>query len=253
MFDQPRTRSGPTALILGAILGSAFAAAFLSTGTGRHLPADEQSVELSGADREHDGIAAARSYEELGETPWFRRGDSAAAAARLGSTQGRVFVGTAADVIAARSLRRAFDGAPPVVPHGVADHRASSCLTCHAEGMAFPGGDRAPPICHDVLASCGQCHVSGASSVPGVDVAAAERRFGGSDFVPLRAVRGVRATSGAPPMIPHATRMRERCLSCHGATGDSPIVTQHPARAQCRQCHGGSASLDQHAFGRGDR
>ena len=234
-------------LFLGVVVGAAMAVAFLSTGTtSAPSPIGRQHPGLAEANKGE--VPAARSYGELEHAPWWRKGEPVALD-QLPMADGRDFVGTVADALEHRARRRAFDGAPPVIPHGGADQPASACLACHDDGMAFAGGQRAPRICHEPLSSCGQCHVAATTPIPGVDAAAAEVRYGPSAFEPLVAQTGRPAFVGAPPPIPHATAMRDRCLSCHGAGGLRPLLTQHPARAQCRQCHVASASLDQHAFG----
>ena len=246
MFDEPRSRLAGPAVIFGAVVGAAIAVAFLSTGTGRHLsdgPAPEPVArELVSSDE----TPAARSYGELGDNPWHERGDFPAILAQLPISGGRGVTGTPEDVMRDRAQRRAFDGAPPVVPHPVDDHRAGSCLPCHGEGMAFPAGDRAPAMCHQPLASCGQCHVPAFAAAPGVDAAAAEARFSSTDFRGLLARRGDKAHDKAPPTLPHSTALRSRCLTCHGLGAPEPIVTQHPERASCRQCHVAVAELDKH-------
>ena len=44
---------------------------------------------------------------------------------------------------AERAKRRAFDGAPPVIPHGVRQRTSASCLACHRKG-ALVNGKLAP-------------------------------------------------------------------------------------------------------------
>jgi cytochrome c-type protein NapB len=147
-----------------------------------------------------------------------------------------------AAVLAARAKRRAYDGAPPTVPHPIDQASATSCLACHGEGLALNSGVRAPKMSHALYANCMQCHVEQSSA-----------RFEPLEVVenlsqPLeQSGRGTRAWPGAPPTIPHATWMRTNCLSCHGPTGAEAIRTTHPQRASCLQCHAPSAVLDQTA------
>jgi predicted CXXCH cytochrome family protein len=43
---------------------------------------------------------------------------------------------------------------------------------------------------------------------------------------------------GAPPTIPHKVFMRENCGACHvGPGAREEILTTHPERTRCRQCH----------------
>jgi nitrate reductase (cytochrome), electron transfer subunit len=148
-----------------------------------------------------------------------------------------------ASSLAARARLRAYDGAPPVVPHSVDEHGAPACLACHERGMRVDGDRIAPAMSHESYASCLQCHGSPGERpresplAPSVSTTSA--------FVGLAArPYGERAYAGAPPTIPHRTFMRERCTTCHGvwATG---LASTHPWRQSCSQCHAPSAPLDQ--------
>jgi len=64
---------------------------------------------------------------------------------------------------AERAERRAYDGAPPVIPH---EDFATTCTACHdTAGMAVAGVGFAPPSPHaetmglSAVARCRQCHV----------------------------------------------------------------------------------------------
>lgn len=131
----------------------------------------------------------------------------------------------------ARAERRAYSGAPPVIPHGISQKSSASCLTCHRNG-AVVAGKIAPRISHPEYASCTQCHVvsqgMGRRNVPNVG-----NTFHGT----LTAGRGTRTGIGAPPTIPHSTWMRSNCLACHGPAGKAGLRTTHPQRKSCRQCH----------------
>jgi len=135
---------------------------------------------------------------------------------------------------AVRAGRRAYDGAPPTIPH---ESFGINCTACHdAQGQSVAGVGFAPASPHegtDVAGRtmrCNQCHVF----VTTTDL------FVVSDFVglaqDLRA--GARATPGAPPTIPHGILMRENCIACHdGPDAREEIRTSHPERQRCRQCH----------------
>jgi len=145
----------------------------------------------------------------------------------------------------ARASRRAFDGAPPTVPHPVDADSSTSCVACHGEGLNLRG-IHAPKVSHAFMPNCLQCHVeqraADLEAVAGV----------ASSFEGLASFgRGSRAWQGAPPTIPHATFMREDCASCHGPQGASPIRTSHPWQVSCTQCHAPSATLDQAVFDAG--
>ena len=133
-----------------------------------------------------------------------------------------------------RAERRAYDGAPPVVPH---DDFGMTCSACHDEqGMPVDGVGYAPASPHDGTSKdystqrCRQCHVF--SLDDGVFVA--------NDWTGLQQdlSPGGRLTATSPPTIPHATLMRENCLACHsGPAARAEIVTTHPERERCTQCH----------------
>jgi cytochrome c-type protein NapB len=133
-----------------------------------------------------------------------------------------------------RATTRAYDGAPPPIPH---DASLGTCLTCHDDdGAEIAGVGVAPASPHGALPAsgsmqrCRQCHVPIAT--PAVFVAS---RFAG---LPQGPWKGARATPGAPPTIPHAIQLRENCLACHAGPGArAEIRTSHPERARCRQCH----------------
>lgn len=138
--------------------------------------------------------------------------------------------------LADRARNRAYDGAPPTIPHPVPTQSAAGCLACHGEGLKV--GDRvASKMSHAMMSNCTQCHVE-QSPVP------AETSFVGV----YRAGPGGRASPGAPPTIPHHTWMRENCTSCHGLVTRPGTRTTHPWLTNCTQCHAPSAALDQHDF-----
>jgi cytochrome c-type protein NapB len=147
-----------------------------------------------------------------------------------------------------RSSRRAYDGAPPVVPHPVAQDSAASCLACHGPGLVIK--DKiASKISHPPYTSCTQCHVPAVGTrIPATEQALlepiAENEFAGMN-APLK---GTRAWPQAPPTVPHSTLMRSDCLSCHGPQGLFGLRTPHPDRRSCTQCHVSTADMDQHDF-----
>ncbi len=144
--------------------------------------------------------------------------------------------------LAQRAQRRAFSGAPPVVPHAIDQQNAASCLVCHGEGLRV-GQVVAPKMSHETYANCTQCHVESINRAlpPTTGPRAAATLFQGL----ANPGPGERAWPGAPPTIPHTTWMRESCTSCHGTLADKGLMTSHPWRGNCVQCHGLSAGLDQ--------
>lgn len=143
--------------------------------------------------------------------------------------------------IADRAKNRAYDGAPPTIPHPSEGLYAASCLACHGDGLKV--GERiASKISHTHLSNCTQCHVE-QGRLPFRDVPQ-ENGFVGV----YRAGSGQRASPGAPPTIPHHTWMRENCTSCHGLITRPGTRTTHPWLSNCTQCHVPSAALDQVEF-----
>lgn len=140
-----------------------------------------------------------------------------------------------------RASRRAFNGAPPVIPHSVENTSDSACYACHGQGLRI-GEQVANRMSHEFLANCLQCHAPPPPK-PFADVdAEVDNRFAGLP-TPLA---GERAFAGAPPTIPHSTWMREQCLACHGnEAGWAGLQTTHPWRSRCLQCHAPSAELEQ--------
>ncbi len=139
-----------------------------------------------------------------------------------------------------RASRRAYNGAPPVIPHAVENTSDAACYACHSNGVAM-GGMKASVMSHEFLANCLQCHAPMAPA-PFRDLEAAVE----TTFVGLPAPQaGTRAYPGAPPTIPHSTWMRENCHACHGGNGWAGMETTHPWRTNCTQCHAPSAELDQ--------
>ncbi len=133
-----------------------------------------------------------------------------------------------------RAERRAYDGAPPTIPH---DDFGASCSACHdAQGIPVEGVGYAPASPHAATTEtgettrCRQCHVFVID-----DGLFVSNNFAGlqQDLRP-----GGRLNPIAPPTIPHRTLMRSNCVACHAGPGArEDIVTSHPERARCRQCH----------------
>lgn len=141
--------------------------------------------------------------------------------------------------LARRDRNRAYNGAPPTIPHPIEQRSDASCVACHQQG-AKTATLRIPPMSHRFLANCTQCHVeSNPKHLPAFV-------FRENDFQGLAAPRqGPRAFHGAPPQIPHTTWMRSNCMSCHGYASLQGIRTTHPWRTNCQQCHTSSAASDQ--------
>ncbi|MHC4922757.1 MAG: hypothetical protein ACYTG4_01585 [Planctomycetota bacterium] len=133
-----------------------------------------------------------------------------------------------------RAERRAYDGAPPVIPH---DNFGMKCISCHNEkGIAVPDVGFAPPMPHEMtdgisgMSRCVQCHVWKTT----------DEVFAENDFLGLRQDlrKGKRLNPLAPPVMPHSVSMRENCSACHdGPAAREEIRTPHPERERCVQCH----------------
>lgn len=140
-----------------------------------------------------------------------------------------------------RAAHRAFDGAPPTIPHPIDQRARPNCLVCHQDGAKI-GQLIAPAMSHAPLSSCTQCHAPEVNPIVSDEPSLAA----GNSFDPLPfGGAGERAWEGAPPTLPHALWMRERCSSCHGVSGRIGLRTTHPERQNCLQCHAPRALLDQ--------
>ena len=132
-----------------------------------------------------------------------------------------------------RRARRAYEGAPPVVPHPVDPEveRTQDCAPCHEfGGFNPPLRTYAPRSPHPERSGCLQCH-----AIPVTGETFVRTEWSYTEW-PEYGEGGALFTS--PPTIPHTLQMREHCLACHGGVAASPdIRTEHPERFNCRQCH----------------
>jgi cytochrome c-type protein NapB len=134
-----------------------------------------------------------------------------------------------------RAERRAYDGAPPTIPHASFGMRCEACHNAAGQSVADVGFAPASPHIDTERAGgttrCRQCHVF----VTTDDVFVASNFEGAKPDILLT---GGRATPGAPPTIPHRLLMRENCVACHDGPGTrEEIRTSHPERWRCQQCH----------------
>jgi cytochrome c-type protein NapB len=143
-----------------------------------------------------------------------------------------------------RAQRRAYDGAPPVIPH---EDFSVQCMNCHTqEGLSLPDVGFAPPMPHErtkglsAFSRCRQCHVF--KNTDGVFVAST---FEG---LPQDLRHGDRLHPLAPPVMPHRVFMRENCWACHtGPAAREEIRCSHPERPRCLQCHLPRTTTDEFA------
>ncbi len=191
-------------------------------------------------------IPPARSHAELERRPWEGGVDASGWATSKEIASETALRDEREDVPAEeavldRAARRAFDGAPPVIPHPVRASGAAECLACHADGFTL-GRRSASRVPHAEYASCTQCHVTDSALftvlTPNPAASAA------LDWRGLRSpTSGAEAYMGAPPSVPHPTWMRENCESCHGPEGRAALRTPHPDRRSCLQCHPSEGAL----------
>ncbi len=145
-----------------------------------------------------------------------------------------------ARVLRSRATLRAYEGAPPTIPHAIEGRSTFECLACHETG-ALVAGKRAPAMSHERHDSCTQCHVAASGPPREHPPPLTSSTFEGA----APAASGARAWTGAPPVIPHTTWMRSNCTSCHGVAGAFGMRSTHPYQENCMQCHVPSAALDQ--------
>lgn len=140
--------------------------------------------------------------------------------------------------LGAREERRAYEGAPPKIPHSTIETNikplGAECTSCHENGGYVRDYEAFAPVTpHPNWSNCRQCHVP----------VQTDGLFRSNNFVGLvqREIDAKGQTAflpGGPPQIPHSVELRGDCLSCHsGAAAVTRIRTSHPDRTNCRQCH----------------
>ncbi|TPV94154.1 MAG: hypothetical protein B7733_16930 [Myxococcales bacterium FL481] len=216
-------------------------------GTAGRAPLPQGRGEVG--EPEPDDALPVRSYLELRDRPWGETEPGwRATRAALEADAGVIGKTGLTEALAARRERRAFDGAPPVIPHPIGQQEEPSCMACHEDALVLHSGHVASAVSHRDLKSCVQCHPATAPLMPlaADDPLRATAMFGANTFAGLESPsHGRRAHAVAPPEIPHSTVMRDNCLSCHGDKGAHPLRSSHPERQSCAQCHTASATLDQ--------
>ncbi len=129
--------------------------------------------------------------------------------------------------------RRAFPGAPPIIPHPTEETHSmggNDCLQCHQNGGYVDIYKAYAPITpHPEYINCKQCHV------PVKSTGAFKPNYWAKMEDPKAKQQ---ALLGSPPIIPHSLEMRNNCLACHGGpSAPQKIRVTHPERINCRQCH----------------
>lgn len=230
-------------LLLTAVIAAAFIGFFVGIDYGVPHPdaqPPEPAGEISAAD-----VVPAMSYAEvrrrnIGPNRHWR--SDLDKLPRPDADVNQEFTPTLAEKLASleqRSQRRAYNGAPPTIPHSAHQMQSAQCIACHQASVRV-GDKTSAALPHPYLTNCQQCHVQ-SSPQDFEPFVLAENLFEG---LPAPQ-QGARAWPGAPPVIPHATFMRSDCLACHGPTGDPGLRTTHAWRRNCMQCHVPSAELDQ--------
>lgn len=135
---------------------------------------------------------------------------------------------------------RAYNGAPPTIPHVLLSEKgigAKTCLQCHENGGYVDQFKAYAPITpHPEMINCKQCHV------PQIT----KSLFVSTDWVrPAPSKINQAAMPGSPPVILHSLQMRENCLACHaGPSAAREIRIDHADRVNCRQCHAAVNQFD---------
>lgn len=257
---DPATYRRATWIVTAALLTASVSGFFMGLRqTGSQLnPTQPTSLAVRAPEEldhpEFGKVAAARRYSEqnrLADGPnaaWTNHLAKLVQATVDYSTFTNVSEAERTAALQERAGRRAYDGAPPVVPHPVPQDSAASCLACHGPGLVIK--DKvASKMSHAAYTSCTQCHVPAVGPRIPLQDTALLAQLSGNDFQGLNApLKGERAWPKAPPTVPHSTLMRSDCLSCHGPQGLFGLRTPHPDRQSCTQCHVPSAELDQHRF-----
>lgn len=236
--------------LFGAIVTGVALAGFLQ-GIAEPRPALRASFQSRRADvlREVGATLPARKYSEMPDSDFSPNADWSSSLSDLRYTKPDLFepltrtTEMKLSALADRAATRAFDGAPPVIPHPVGQQSAASCLACHKDGIRI-GQRLAPRVSHAHFTSCTQCHVESQISGPFETATDPQNAFVGL----YRSGPGMRALAGAPPTIPHSTWLREDCMSCHGLTARPGLRTTHPWLSNCVQCHAAASELNQSDF-----
>ncbi len=131
--------------------------------------------------------------------------------------------------------RRAYPGAPPVIPHKLTENERvadENCLSCHGEGgysEKFEAFAPVSPHLRDEFKNCTQCHTP-------VNTEAPFRQSNWKTVSPPETNQ--RTIPTAPPQIPHDLQNRSFCASCHAGPGAvQSLRSDHAHLSNCRQCH----------------
>jgi cytochrome c-type protein NapB len=247
-FRQHRKTLAVVFLMVGMLAVSGFFMGMRQTEhqvTRNQLPTSEKpTVSIA-------HIPTAPKYKEIARTEWLANRDWKFTLADLPRAvapptgQAAATPAETAAAIARRKSLRAYDGAPPVIPHAIDTLKSSACTSCHGEDTNLViGGKRPAEISHPWITNCTSCHVPADGlrqiTAPPETHLLVENTFTGR----ASAGHGPRAYGTAPPTMPHAVWMRQNCMACHGPGREQAIRTSHPERQNCLQCHAPNAAFD---------
>jgi cytochrome c-type protein NapB len=247
-FRQHQRTLGVLLLIIGM---AAVSGAFMGMRQTEKDTAGLERFRDAETSDDHGDFKSAPRYADISEAGWLANEDWSFTLKNLPSEpvaiedQTPLSSGELAVALAARSERRAFDGAPPTVPHEIDQMSSASCIVCHSADATLKIGDKRPAvISHPYYSSCTQCHVP-ADGLRRLTEDETRRLIVASAFEGREpAGLGSRAYVGAPPTVPHPLWMRQNCMSCHGPSREHAIKTSHPSRQNCLQCHAPDADFD---------
>lgn len=196
-------------------------------------------------------LPSAPKYMELADTQWLANRDWKFTLADLPRAvtppPGASIAGPEerSAAVQSRAALRAYDGAPPVIPHAIDSINAAACMSCHGPGENLLVGDKRPAeMSHPWITNCTSCHVP-ADGLRQITALPESRLVVENHFVgKTSAGKGSRAYATAPPTTPHPVWMRQNCMACHGPGREQAIRTSHPERRNCLQCHAPNAAFD---------
>lgn len=196
-------------------------------------------------------IPAAPKYKEISNTKWLANRDwefTLADLPRAATPPPGTAIATPeerATAVERRAALRAYDGAPPVIPHTIDTLSVSSCMSCHGQGENLViGGKRPAEMSHPWITNCTSCHVPADGTRHLTEPRGARLVVENTFIGKTSAGAGPRAYGTSPPTTPHPVWMRQNCMACHGPGREQAIRTSHPERQNCLQCHAPDAAFD---------
>ncbi len=249
-FRQHRKMLAVIFLMIGMLSVSGFFMGMLQTEKQEPRRFGHDGKPGSAAARQETDLPEAPKYGEIAAAEWLANRDWKFTLADLPRATAPMPLPVADEAerqaaVERRASRRAYDGAPPVVPHGIDTLSSASCLSCHGVGGdLIIGGKRPAEISHPWVTNCTSCHVP-EDGLRQITAPAAGRLTVENAFLGKRSAGpGSRAYATAPPTTPHPVWMRQNCMACHGPGREQAIRTSHPERRNCLQCHAPDAVFD---------